>query len=175
MLTILKTRALLFFGLCCFNIAPGAAEKPKIPPPEAAVVKVLEKPLPAEAEQRGSFLFANFANKPEEQQFECYTGRRWKSNFSRFSKVIVQKAEAQGLDSKSLQRVFEAVLKGCDGHIALLPVGAYQTTLNGELVWVVPFKWESLDLDGKGVALSHIRVMAFEQKTCRNVGWTTCC
>jgi hypothetical protein len=50
-----------------------------------------------------------------------------------------------------------------------LPVGAYQTTLNGDPVWIIIVKWGS----GKE-GLGHIRIYVFDQKTLKQVGYVTC-
>ncbi len=60
--------------------------------------------------------------------------------------------------------------------MAYLPIGAYQTTLDRKLVWIIAVKWESLSMAEvvKGVNLGHIRAFVFEQKTLKRVGYITC-
>jgi len=145
----------------------GAAEKPT---PDATVVKVLETPLPRAEDVRSEFLWDNFANKPDEQKFSSYTTDHWKDNYVAFAKVLVQKAYDQKLDSESLSRAL--ALLGSDS-LPQLPVGVYQMTLEGELVWIVTVKWEFWP-KGKPSELSHIRIFAFDQKTLKQVGFVTC-
>ncbi len=59
---------------------------------------------------------------------------------------------------------------------AYLPVGAYQTTLDGELVWIVTVKWEYslMGEKDKSAFLVHICIFVFGQKTLKQVGFMTC-
>jgi len=119
------------------------------------------------------FLWGNFANKPEEHQFDSYGADNWKDNFAVFAKTLVQKADDHKLDSASLRKALDLVLKDSYDKIAYLPVGAYQTTLDGELIWLIAVKWEYPAM-GKNAGLGHIRVFAFNQKTLKKVGFVTC-
>jgi hypothetical protein len=87
---------------------------------------------------------------------------------------LVRKADDQHLDSASLHKVLDLVLKHSKGKIAYLPVGAYQTTLDGSPVWIVTIKWEYLSME-EGAELGHIRIFAFDQKTLKQVAFVTCC
>lgn len=143
------------------------------PGPDAVIVKVLDKPLPAGEKERHFFLWGNFANKPDEQKFNVYTTKRWKENFGRFAKALIRKADEQKLDSSSLGKLLDLVLKNSKDEIAYLPVGAYQTTLEGKLVWIITVKWEYPGMGAKS-ALGHICMFAFDQETLKQVGFVTC-
>ena len=67
----------------------------------------------------------------------------------------------------------DQVLEFSKGKTAYLPVGAYQTTLDGSPVWIVVVKWESPRM-GKVVGLGHICMFAFDQKTLKRVAFNSC-
>ncbi|MEI7809031.1 MAG: hypothetical protein WCJ07_11170 [Verrucomicrobiota bacterium] len=56
---------------------------------------------------------------------------------------------------------------------AYLPVGAYQTAMDGELIWIITVKWEYPSM-AKDSGLGHIRIFAFNQKSFEKVGFVTC-
>jgi len=172
----MKTLLKILFCLVAF-VSPLMAATDNKPGPEETVVKTLDEPLPTDEGERGAFLWKQFANKPEETKFESYETANWKQNYAVFADVLVKKAEAQGLDGASLRKVLDEVLKDSRGKVAYLPVGAYQTMLYGNPVlkrnpvWIVVVKWETPDF---APHLGHIRVFAFDQKTLKRVGYTTC-
>jgi hypothetical protein len=158
---------------CIWTVTYAADEKPA---PDAVVVKVLDTPLPSEKDKKDKFLWDSFANKPNEQKFNSYTTEKWKQTFEIFAAALVKKAGEQKLDSPSLQKALDLILKDSKDKIAYLPVGAYQTTLDGKLVWIVTVKWEypSMAEEGQSVSLEHIRAFVFDQKTLKQVGFITC-
>jgi len=135
------------------------------------IVYVGHAAMPHEPDKREAFVWDHFAHKPEADKFDSYGTEGWKDNFAAFAKVLVIKAEARMLDSGSLRKVLALVLKDSNGEIAYLPVGAYQTTLDAKLVWVIKVKWEYPSFDPH---LTHIRMFAFDQKTLERVGYCTC-
>jgi len=151
-------------------ISPAADSKPK---PNAVEVKVLESQLPHDENKRSQFLWKTLANKPAEKQFDSYSTEHWKDNFEIFVMALISKANQQKLDSTSLRKALGLVLKDSKDKIVYLPVGAYQTTLDGELVWIINVKWEYPPKEGK-FGLGHIRMFAFDQKTLKQVGFNTC-
>jgi hypothetical protein len=166
----MKSILSIFLSITCLLSVSRAAEER--PPPDSVVVKVLGTALPRDETKRSEFLWATFAHKPEERRFASYTTDNWETNFNAFAKSLVQKAKKQKLNSQALQKALDLVLKQ-SGGTAYLPIGAYQTTLDRNLVWIVTIKWESPSM-GEGVALSHIRMFAFEQKTMKQVAFETC-
>ena len=132
--------------------------------------------MPQEESKKEKFLWDSFANKPDEQKFNSYTTEKWKQTFEVFAAALEKKAADQKLDSVSLGKVVDLVLKDSKEKIAYLPVGAYQTTLEGKLVWIVTVKWEypSMAMEGESVGLGHIRAFVFDQKTLKQVGFMTC-
>ena len=156
--------------MCFSSFSEAVGERPA---PDAVVVKVLSVPLPHEETNRAGFLWNTFANKPEEKQFNHYTTEKWKDNFAVFSKTLIQKAKDQNLDTDSLRKLLELVLKHSRGRVAYLPVGAYQTTLDGNLVWMITVKWEYPSKD-EALSLGHIRMFAFDQKSTKQVAFNTC-
>ena len=140
--------------------------------PNGVVVKVLTQPLPKDAAKKQAWL-ADVC-KADEERFGSYSNRNWQTNYAAFARALFQKAEALKLNAASLRSSLELILQ--DAHKeAYLPVAAYQTSLEGELVWIVTVKWEhALWFGNERVPLSHIRAYAFDQKTLKEVGFTTC-
>jgi hypothetical protein len=170
LLANMRTALLVFVVSCCASVAYAADEKPGA---DAVVVKVLDSALPSKENEEEKFLWKHFANKPEEQKFNSYGTDKWKDNFSLFAKSLVQKADNQNLDSASLSKALDLVLNDSKDKIAYLPVGAYQTTMDGRPVWIITVKWE-YPLMGENTDLGHIRMFVFDQKTLKQVGFVTC-
>ena len=150
------------------SAAPGVK-----PPPQEVTVKVLELKLPWQRWERAQFLWDHFANKPEEMKFSTYNGVEWMKNYEVFSKELVRKAAELKLDSESLRKALDRVLKHSHDRIAYLPVGAYQVTLGTRPVWVVTVKWE-YPIKAEKAGLGHIRLFAYDQKTIRKLAYQTC-
>lgn len=170
----------LFFlaAMACMSTQSHAVDEK--PPPEAAVVKIADKPIPPEKDEQEKFLWDAFLGKPDEQIFESYTTENWKKTFAAFAASLTKKAADQGLDSVSLGKALDFVLAHAESNSdyprAYLPVGAYQTSLGGKSVWVISVKWEetSMIIDGKSPTLTHVRAFVFDQKSLKLVGFTTC-
>lgn len=167
----MKAHLIILLAIVCFSLLSHAADER--PAPDTGVVKVLDTPLPHKEDERAVFLWDTFANKPEEQKFNSYGTEKWKDNFASFAKALVEKADGLKLDSVSLRKVLDLVLKDSEDKIAYLPIGAYQTTLDGQPVWIVTVKWEYPSI-GEGIKLGHIRMFAFDQKTLKQVAFMTC-
>lgn len=140
--------------------------------PDSVVVKLLESPCPADPEEGGKFLWDTFANKPEEQRFSSYTTKNWRKVFTAFSDALIQKAEAQHLESNSLRKVLDLVQADAGEETAYLPVGAYRTTQGDNPVWIVVVKWEYASDDGS--SLGHICIFSFDQTTLEMTGRCSC-
>jgi hypothetical protein len=164
-------KTIIILAISCLPFFSYAADEK--PGPDAVVVKLLDKPLPLEVDKRDKFLWVNFANKPEEEKFSSYGANKWKDNFAAFAKSLAKKADDQKFDSASLRKALDLVLKDAKDKIAYLPVGAYQTTLDGKLIWIITVKWEYPSM-GKNPELGHIRMFAFDQKILEQVGFITC-
>jgi hypothetical protein len=164
-------RTIVAIVISCFVLLAHAAEEK--PGADAVVVKVMESPLPSEEGEKKKFLWEHFANTPEEKKFNSYGMDKWKDNFSLFAKHMIQKAETRKLNSASLRKALDLVLKDSKGKIMYLPVGAYQTTLEGNLIWIITVKWEYPSI-GEIAGLGHIRMFVFDQKTLKQVGFVTC-
>jgi hypothetical protein len=170
----MKTTLAILLAVACISSASFASgEKPA---PDAVVVKVLDEALPSGKDKQEKFLWDSFANKPDEQKFNAYTTEKWKDTYAVFATALLKKADEQKLDSASLRKALDLVLKDSRDKIAYLPVGAYQTTLDGKSVWIVTVKWEYPEMAEKGqsVGLGHIRAFVFDQKTLKQVGFMTC-
>ena len=170
----MKTILVIFLAAVCISLASCAADEK--PAADAVVVKAIDGPLPSEKEKQDRFLWDSFANKPNEQKFNSYTTEKWKETYGVFVTALLKKADEQRLDSISLRKTLDLVLKDSKDKIAYLPVGAYQTTLDGKPVWIVVVKWEypSMAEKGQSVGLGHIRAFVLDQKTLKQVGFMTC-
>jgi hypothetical protein len=127
------------------------------------VVAVLDDPMPADRNQMRGFLWDTYRDKPELNKLKGYRVNRWQEKCARFGGQLTQKAESQGLDAASLQGALDKMLVHADeAAIALLPIGAYQTTLDGMPIWIVMARWE---YPGFSNTMSHIRMFAFDQET----------
>jgi hypothetical protein len=112
----------------------------------------------------------------QHDRFDSYTTEKWRQTFAVFAAVLVKKAYDQKLDSVSLGKALDLILNDTKEEIVYLPIGAYQTTLNGKLVWIVAVKWEYASMSQvlNTVNLLHIRGFVFDQKSLKQVGFVTC-
>jgi hypothetical protein len=113
-----------------------------------------------------------------EGRFGSQTTRSWKGSYDVFGRALIDKAHRAGFDSESLAKVLRCILADTEGQpLAFVPVAAYETTLNGEPVWVVAIHWEDCFGPEDPIPvrpLSHIRAYAFTQKNPNQVGFITC-
>jgi hypothetical protein len=142
------------------------------------VVGGCHDPFPAEEKLRFGFLAHNFLETEESVRFRTQTTENWKTKYDEFSQALVRKATDRGFDSASLAKIMKLVLEDAEHEkCAYLPVGAYVTTQESDLVWIVEVNWAS-DLlprsDGKQWTMSHVRAYAFDQKTLKQMGFATC-
>lgn len=143
------------------------------PAADAVVVGVMEAAMPGDEDERGRFLWDAFANKPEEQKFAVHGTGKWREQYPQFAGSLVRKAGKQQLDAESLRKVLDLVLETAKGRMAYLPVGAYQTTLEGSPVWIIVVKW-AYPAQEKEVGFGHICMFAFDQKTLKKVASNSC-
>ncbi len=155
------------------NLMPDKSRKRPPLGADATVVKVLESSLPDHEAQRKRFLWDKFVNQPEERKFNYNKTDKWRDNYSKFAQSLIRQAQIQKLDSASLRNALDLVLQDAKERLAYLPVGAYQTTLNKQPIWIITVKWEYSPA-GDNTELSHTRVFAFDQKTLEQVGFVTC-
>lgn len=172
--TIMKTSLVLFLAIACISSISYAADEKTVF--DTVAVKVLDKPLPEG--DNTEYLMGVFANNPDERKLAAYSTENWRENFWTFARALVNKARDQKLDSISLRKALDLILKDSDDKIAYLPVGAFQTTKNGEPVWIVTIKWEYaprvMGEKPRISELGHVRAFAFDQKTLKQVGYMTC-
>ena|SRR5579859_3205552 len=138
------------------------------PGSRAVVVQELQEQLPIDENLRSKWLWDHFAKKPAERQFATYTVSGWKRRYDVFSLALTRKAAKAGFGSASLSRILKQIRRE---DSPMLPVGAYQTTLGRDRVWIVVIKWETLDLGGP---LGHVMMYAFTQTDRRQVGFMSC-
>lgn len=149
----------------------STAPTPVKPAPASLAVTILKNPLRCEESQLQEFLFSEFANRSEPKGVESYTSINWQRNFTVFSAKLVGSARTQQLNAQSLAKALDLILKDADG-LAYLPVGAFHARLNDRLVWIVPIKWEGVEMGQDG--LGHIRIFVYDQETLVRVAFATC-
>lgn len=171
-------RPALLATFLAFGASAAEPDEPKsTSSPDDVVVKALDAPLAKEED--GSACLDAFFNHPDEMKFDIPLTKDWRKRFEAFAKSLLRKATDQKLDSGSLSKALDLVLKhaGKDGEedqIAFIPVGAYQATFDKRPVWVVAVKWEYPSAGDDEILMGHVRIFAFDQKTMKRVGFCTC-
>jgi len=144
--------------------------------PEGVIVDKLRRPLPV-AEAGDPLLFfsrqVNVAHLRKKFHDEPIAGWSWEGEYAEFSAALVEEARAKGLDSAALSQVLRTIRTDPHGHLrsALLPIGAYTTTLSGEAVWFVVVAW-----GGGGETFGHWceYAYAFTPSGPKLLGFGTC-
>jgi hypothetical protein len=100
---------------------------------------------------------ARFANNPHAQSFRNITVTKdgFASTLSTYQKALVEKATAQALPSQSLKACLDSIEP--TGWLAVLPVGAYLATYEGDEIWILVCRWEGMSPD-RPTHLGHVRV-----------------
>lgn len=170
-------------AICYLGFRVGATNgdsnlpiKPRVAGPEEVVVRKIDETLPDDEEKTSAFLRAHFANKPEEKRFDHVATTAWDSAWQMFANSLTRRAAETGLDSESLQKVLDALFKDPSNSNPCLPVGAYQSVRNGNPVWIVVVKWGLETKTNPDIQIigGHVRVFAYDQKTLKKVGFTSC-
>jgi hypothetical protein len=141
------------------------------------VVKRFDLEFPKNQSQAWNFLWDNFAHRPELEKFEPKHDSDWENKFHRFEQRLVLKAQLKLLDSSNLQNCLAKVFKDAktvNTNLVYLPVGAYSTKQGTNEVWIIIVRWEIFGLVEDGQALGHIRMFAFDAKTHKVIGFSTC-
>lgn len=133
-------------------------------------MKAIELSWPIEIDDRGQFLFDSFANQEGEKKFSRFITSDWRRDFAIFAEALLQKATDQGLDASSLRKCLDLIHADAGEHHSYLPVGAYQTTLDGNMQWIIVVKWEIGD--PAHATLGHICIFGFDQKNLEM--WARC-
>ena len=110
-------------------------------------------------------------------QFTGRVVRDWKDNYEVLSKALVEAAAKAHLHSESLAQILPNLRRAPENKwLAVLPVAAHSTAVDGMPVWVVAFRWEgeSWIHKNKTPNLSHIRYFVVTQKTLEQIGFSTC-
>jgi hypothetical protein len=141
-------------------------------PSRRVVVMRLDVDFPDGERQREDFLAGYLPDNdgPSSLATTC----NWRQKYERYSAALLIKAASGGFDSRSLSNVLQVVLadsnRVCDA--AYLPVGAYETRLHNEPVWIVSLRWEVDSPEPE--RLGHIRAYAFTARDVKEVGFVTC-
>jgi len=138
----------------------------------AIVVAKLNRSLPRDPKKLRTFLWDNFASKPIGAQFSGCTAENWETRYWLFASALVNRAKISGLDATGLERSLKSMFPE-GGSPAYLPVAAYQVRQNRAVVWVILVKWEAASPQMHD-PLAHMRVIAFEAESGRQIGFATC-
>ena len=136
-------------------------------------VRKFDNELPKGEEKLSRFLWNNFANKPEEQQFDSLTSLKWRQTVAEFELALVENAKREQLDFESLKKCFQELAKE-QSRLARVPVGAYAAKQGKSAIWIIVLKWEARGIGGKPQLLSHVMIYAFDAKKLRKIGYVTC-
>lgn len=100
--------------------------------------------------------------------------RQWRTNYAVFRQLLISAAEKAHLDSTSLAKVLPELDLQKPHAMALLPIEAQSAEVNGELAWVVTYRWENRGFGSHTEELTHIMARAFTQKTLKEVWGMQC-
>lgn len=155
-------------------VAVGCAT-PRASQTNDIVVARLDEKFEGDKERTGSFLWDHCIHIFEdEDRLKDMPARAWKRNYRMFSRALVAKAAASGLNAEALSKALDIVRWEADRpykRLAFLPVGAFSGDSNYGPAWVVVVRWEVRGLHGE---LSHIRACAFSQESLDQIGFVTC-
>jgi hypothetical protein len=160
----------IFLILTLFT-SPFCFATEQIESAESVIVRSISTPLPIKEDAKKKFLWDTFANKPEEKKFSSHPTLGWKEDYQNFSNELVRKAKLLNLNSDSLNKILELILKSSNGELAYLPVGAYSTFYKNSPIWIIVVKWE---LSNVNSSMGHIRIYAYDANTLERVGFNTC-
>lgn len=142
------------------------------PTADEVIVSDLNASLPSDRIESRSFLFKIYHDNPELKRFDSYRSDGWEKRYAVFADHLTKKATSQGFDAASLRGALDSMFMHADeALIALLPVGAYQTSRDGKPAWIVVARWGYPGIDAK---LEHFRVFAFDQATLESLYIVTC-
>jgi len=141
---------------------------------EAGVMITTFKPLAFTVEHR-KWDVAFFSDEVGDLDIPEPVARKWKTKYAVFSRGLVEAAKKAKLHAGSLAKILE-IIQGAEENrrLAVLPVPAHETMLDGELVWAVALYWENETAVKEGAGMGHQREFIFTQKTFKQVGFSTC-
>lgn len=125
-------------------------------------------------------LWDAFANQPEEVHFNNVTTENWFEKWTVYRDALTAKAQKEGFDAASLERVLNHLTPSPDAKRALLPVGAYLAREKDHPVWIIVCKWEYAKPGEREpekltyLAMMHIRGWAIRASDLEQVGFFTC-
>jgi hypothetical protein len=118
-------------------------------------------------------VWETFANNPHEQSFRNVTVTKdgFPSTLAAYQAALVERATVRGLPSAALKASLDAIKP--TGWLAVLPVGAYLATYDGDEIWILVCKWEGMSPD-QPVHLGHVRVWALRAADQTVLAFRTC-
>lgn len=172
---------LIMVGVMACGLAYVLVNKRIDPAESRVVVKRFDVPLPTDENKVWEYLWNNFSDRPELRKFDKESGADWEAKFHRHEWFLVAKARLKLLDVASLKNCLSEVFKDAktkNTGLAYLPVAAYSTKQGSACVWIIVVKWECISLfsddEPAGYELGHIRMFAFDAKTYKVIGFSTC-
>jgi hypothetical protein len=100
--------------------------------------------------------------------------QQWRTNYAVFRQLLISASEKAHLDSESLAKIFPELDPQKAQMMAILPVEVQSAEVNGELAWVISYRWETLGFGSHTEELNHILERAFAQKTLKEVWGLQC-
>lgn len=110
-------------------------------------------------------LFAN--NNPHQKMYDRLSTENWEKKWQEYRTALIERASKNGLAVESLQ----ACLKQIEpkAPLALLPIAAYLAKNGNDDIWIIVCKWGLLNED-----YQHFRIWAFNARTAKKIGFSTC-
>jgi hypothetical protein len=172
---------LIMVGVLACGLAYVLVIKQIDPVESRVVVKRFDIQFPADTNKASEFLWNNFSDRPELRKFAKESGDGWSAKFHRHQWFLVAKAHLKLLDATLLDNCLSEVFKDAkttNTGLAYLPVAAYAAKQGSTDVWIIVVKWECVGFfsndEPSGYELSHIRMFAFDAKTHKVIGFSTC-
>jgi hypothetical protein len=101
--------------------------------------------------------------------------RQWRTNYTLFSKALVEAAEKQHLNSASLAAILRRLPAAPENeHLALLPMMVGSTKFRGQWAWDITLQWEGERYAIEKGRLGHVRDFIISQETLKQLDFKTC-
>jgi hypothetical protein len=100
--------------------------------------------------------------------------RGWRTNYAIFRQRLISAAERAQLDFASLAKVLPELDLRQSPMRVILPVEAHSAEVNGELSWIVTYRWENVGFGPEPDQMIHFMARAFSQRTLKEVWGMQC-
>jgi hypothetical protein len=117
-------------------------------------------------------LWDTFANTKHEQHFIVNT-RNWLNSWNTCQINLLKKADAQGLDARSLEACLVSIKPKTGSVLASIPCAAYSAKHCGIDIWIVVIKREIEDAE-HDTCMGHIAIYAFRRWSRELIALNSC-